>query len=154
MATRIKYIYPETNPWYFSPKRMAELEKNGKFDCYRDQATVGTRWTRWLQSFELFVDSQGILIAEGSDKINNDDGHNSFITLVPTCKIYFIHSKTLAKLMTMPPLLINAFNAYFAPKVNSAYARHTFCQLQQNSSETILQFASCHWSDYKFVGSP
>ena len=37
---------------------------------------------------------------------------------------------------------VNALNAYFAPKVNSAYVRHTFRQLQQNSSETVLQFAS------------
>ena len=37
---------------------------------------------------------------------------------------------------------VNALNAYFAPKVNSAYARHTFRQLQQNSSETVLQFSS------------
>ena len=49
---------------------MSEFERNviGKFDCYGDQANVGTRWTRWLQSFQLFVDSQEILIAEGSDK--------------------------------------------------------------------------------------
>ena len=34
---------------------------------------------------------------------------------------------------------VNALNAYFAPKVNSAYARHTFRQLQQNA---VSQFAS------------
>ncbi len=49
---------------------MGEPEKNviGKFDCYGDQANIDTRWTRWLNSFELFVDSQGILISEGSVK--------------------------------------------------------------------------------------
>ena len=87
---------------------MGEFEKNaiGKFDCYGDQANVGTRWKRWLQSFELFVDSQGILTAEGSERNKNDDKHNSSTTLVLTYKIYFIHSKILAKLMTTPSLLI------------------------------------------------
>ncbi len=28
----------------------------GKFDCYGDQANIGTCWTRWLNSFELFVE--------------------------------------------------------------------------------------------------
>ena len=37
---------------------------------------------------------------------------------------------------------VNALNAYFAPKVNLAYARHTFRQLQQSADETVLQFAS------------
>ena len=54
---------------------MAELEKHvlGKFDCYKDQATVGTRWTRWLQSFELFVDSRGSELIE-ADIIEPVDG--------------------------------------------------------------------------------
>ena len=49
---------------------MSEVERNviGKFDCYGDQTNVGTRWTKWLQSFELFVDSLGIPIAGSSDK--------------------------------------------------------------------------------------
>ena len=33
-------------------------------------------------------------------------------------------------------------SASFAPKVNSAYARHTFRQLQQNANETVSQFGS------------
>ena len=37
---------------------------------------------------------------------------------------------------------VNALNDYFAPKVNYAYAQHTFRQLQQNAGETVLQFAS------------
>jgi len=47
-----------------------ETEKNviGKFDCYGDASTLGTRWTRWLKSFELFADAQGLIITEDSDK--------------------------------------------------------------------------------------
>jgi hypothetical protein len=37
---------------------------------------------------------------------------------------------------------VNALNAYFAPRLNSAFARNTFRQLQQNAGETVMQFAS------------
>ena len=33
---------------------------------------------------------------------------------------------------------INALNDYFAPRVNSAFARHTFRQHQQNAGETVM----------------
>ena len=56
---------------------------------------------------------------------NNDDEHNSSTTLDLTYKIYFIHSK-----VNDYAAAVNALNAYFAPEVNSAYARHTFRQLQ------------------------
>ena len=34
----------------------------GPFDCHRDPATVGSRWERWLNSFELFADGIGLII--------------------------------------------------------------------------------------------
>ena len=45
------------------------MEKNviGKFDCHGDASTLGTRWTRWLKSFELFADAQGLIISTDSD---------------------------------------------------------------------------------------
>ena len=87
---------------------MSEFEKNviGKFYCYGDQANVGTRWTRWLQSFELFVDSQGILIAEGSDKNKQRRRAQLLHYAGPDVQDIFIHSKILAKLITMPLLLM------------------------------------------------
>ena len=37
---------------------------------------------------------------------------------------------------------VDALNAYFAPKVDTMYARHCFRQLTQASVETIRQFAT------------
>ena len=122
---------------------MSEFEKNviGKFDCYGDQANVGTRWTRWLQSFELFVDSQGILIAEGSDKNKQRRRAQLLHYAGPDVQDIFYTLENTGEVNDYAAA-VNALNAYFAPKVNSAYARHTFRQLQQNASETVSQFAS------------
>ena len=38
--------------------------------------------------------------------------------------------------------VVDALNAYFAPKVDTTYARHCFRQLVQGPGETILQFAN------------
>ena len=122
---------------------MSDFEKNviGKFDCYGDQANVGTRWTRWLQSFELFVDSQGILIAEGSDKNKQRRRAQLLHYAGPDVQDIFYTLENTGEVNDYAAA-VNALNAYFAPKVNSAYARHTFRQLQQNASETVSQFAS------------
>lgn len=37
---------------------------------------------------------------------------------------------------------VKALNDYFIPKVNTAYARHTFRQLQQKPYEPIQQFVT------------
>ena len=44
------------------------MEKNvlSKFDCFSDPATIGPRWTKWLTSFELYVDEKGLIINEGT----------------------------------------------------------------------------------------
>jgi hypothetical protein len=122
---------------------MGEPEKNviGKFDCYGDQANVGTRWTRWLNSFELFVDSQGILISEGSDKNKQRRRAQLLHYAGPDVQDIFYTLENTGEANDYAAA-VNALNAYFAPKVNSAYARHTFRQLQQNADETVLQFAS------------
>ena len=44
------------------------MEKNvlPKFDCFSNPATIGSRWKRWLTSFELYADGKGLLISEGT----------------------------------------------------------------------------------------
>ena len=37
---------------------------------------------------------------------------------------------------------VDAFNAYFVPQVNSAFARQTFHQTSQKPGETVQQFAT------------
>lgn len=42
------------------------MEKSGipTFECYKDPATLGPRWTRWLTSFELYADGKGLIMEE------------------------------------------------------------------------------------------
>ena len=122
---------------------MGGFEKNviGKFDCYGDQANVGTRWKRWLQSFELFVDPQGILIAEGSERNKQRRRAQLLHYAGPDVRDIFYTLENTGEANDYAAA-VNALNAYFAPKVNSAYARHTFRQLQQNANETVSQFSS------------
>ena len=123
---------------------MASEEKKNviaKFDCHGDPSTLGTRWTRWLKSFELFADAQGLIISEDSDTNKHrrraqllhyagPDVQDIFYTLADTGE-----NKDYQK-------AVNALNAYFKPKVNTAYARHAFKQLQQQEKETVLQFVT------------
>ena len=39
-----------------------ELIRVKPFDVFGDQTSVGSRWQRWLKSFELFADSKGLII--------------------------------------------------------------------------------------------
>ena len=73
---------------------------------------------------------------------NNDDEHNSSTTLVlsPGVQDIFYTLENTGE-ANDNAAAVNALNAYFAPKVNSAYAQHTFRQLQQNANETVSQFA-------------
>ena len=41
---------------------------------------------------------------------------------------------------------VTALNAYFVPKVNPAYARHTFRQMTQRPGETVRQFVTRLWT--------
>ena len=44
---------------------MADKNYVGVFNCRDDSAILGTRWTRWLASFELFADSRGLIMTPG-----------------------------------------------------------------------------------------
>ena len=89
----------------------------------------------------MFVDSQGILIAEESDKNKQRRRAQLLHYAGPDVQDIFYTLENTGEVNDYAAA-VNALNAYFAPKVNSAYARHTFRQLQQNAGETVLQFAS------------
>ncbi len=80
------------------------------------------------------------LFPRGLTKTNNEDEHNYSSTGPDVQDIFYTLENTGEA--NDYAAVVNALNAYFAPKVNSAYARHTFRQLQQNADETVLQFAS------------
>ena len=59
-----------------------------------------------FKALNCLLTHKEFLSPKAQKETNNDDEHNSSTTLVLTYKIYFIHSKILSKLMTMPPLLM------------------------------------------------
>ena len=122
---------------------MAQGVKNTitTFDCLSDPSTLGKRWKRWLTSFELFADGKGLIILEGKDDnkqrrralllhLAGPGVQETFTTLTDTGG-----PKDYSK-------CVNALDNYFIPKVNSAYARHAFRQLKQETGETVRLYAT------------
>lgn len=114
-----------------------------KFDCYSDPATLGPRWTRWLNAFELFADGKGLILTEDAPDATKQrrralllhhggtDVQDIFSTLADTGG------------PTDYAQAVTALNAYFVPQVNTTFARQTFYQLKQKTGQTVQQFATC-----------
>ena len=122
---------------------MADDSKNyiSKFDCLTEPATLGTRWKRWLNAFELYADGKGLIIQE--DKDDNKQRRRALLLHFAGPDVQDIFS-TLPDTGTVKDYekAVTALNNYFVPKVNTAYARHTFRQLTQKPGETIQQFVT------------
>ncbi len=128
------------------PGNMANERDNGptlpKFDCLGSASNIGPRWTRWLKSFKLFGDGKGLILTnDATDAVKQrrralllhfagPDVQDIFFTLPETGE------------NTDYNAAIEALNAYFVPKVNTAYARHQFRLLTPNPAETMRQFAT------------
>ena len=117
------------------------VDKFVNFDCTGDPSNIGPRWERWLNSFEIFADSKGLIIEEGKDNhkqrrralLLHSAGQavqDIFITLSDTGGV-----KDYDKAVT-------ALTTYFQPAKNATYARHVFRNLQQQPGETVSQFAT------------
>ena len=105
------------------------------FDCYGDQNTLGLRWKRWLTAFELFADGKGLILNE--DNANNRQRRRALMLHLagPDVQDLFLTLPNTADVKDYR-------KAYFAPKVDSTYARHCFRQLVQEPGETIRPFAT------------
>ena len=116
-------------------------DKLVNFDCAGDPSNVGPRWKRWLNSFEIYADSKGLIIEDGKDTNRQRRRalllHNAgqsvqdiFLTLADTGgpKDY--------------NLAVTALTTYFAPAKNATYARHVFRKIQQGPGETVSQYAT------------
>ena len=117
------------------------VDKFVNFDCTGDPSNIGPRWERWLNSFEIFADSKGLIIEEGKDNhkqrrralLLHSAGQavqDIFITLSDTGGV-----KDYDKAVTV-------LTTYFQPAKNATYARHVFRNLQQQPGETVSQFAT------------
>ena len=43
------------------------VDKFVNFGCTGDPSNIGPRWERWLNSFEIFANSKGLIIEAGKD---------------------------------------------------------------------------------------
>ena len=122
---------------------MAESGKNyiEKFECHINPSTLGSRWKRWLTSFELYADGKGLIIQP--DKDDNKQRRRALL-------LHFAGPDVQDIFATLPDTgeskdyekAVKALNDYFIPKVNTAYARHVFRQLVQKPNEPIQQFVT------------
>ena len=100
------------------------------FDCHGDQNTLGLRWKRWLTAFELFAVGKGLILNE--ENANNRQRRRALM-------LHLAGPDVQDLLLTLPNTgdvkdyrkAVDALNAYFAPKVDTMYARHCFRQLIQ-----------------------
>ena len=111
------------------------------FDCHGDQNTLGLRWKRWLTAFELFADGKGLILNE--DNANNRQRRRALMLHLagPDVQDIFLTLPNTGDVKDYRKA-VDALNAYFAPKVDTTYARHCFRQLIQAPGETIRQFAT------------
>ena len=111
------------------------------FDCHGDQNTLGLRWKRWLTAFELFAVGKGLILNE--DNANNRQRRGALMLHLagPDVQDLFLTLPNTGDVKDYRKA-VDALNAYFAPIVDSTYARHCFRQLAQVPGETIRQFAT------------
>ena len=120
------------------------MEKNvlPRFDCFSDPATIGPRWTRWLNSFELYADGKGLIVGETTAAATKQRRRALLLHLAgPDVQEKFT-TLTETGDATDYNRAVEALNAYFVPQVNSAFARQTFHQISQKPGETVQQFAT------------
>ena len=116
-------------------KFLADLPKIPNFDSSGDTSNLGIRWTRWLRSFELYVEGQGV----------TDAGQKKALLLhcagLSVQDIFF--TLTIADPTgdeNVYTVMVAKLNEHFLPKVNKTYERSVFRSMTQLQSETIDQF--------------
>lgn len=114
----------------------------GKFDCFSEPATLGPRWKRWLNSFELYADGKGLIVGPTTSDADKQRRRALLLHLAgPDVQDIF---ETLGDIGVPSDYAacVEALNAYFVPKTNIPYARHVFRQIVQKPGETVLQFVT------------
>lgn len=120
------------------------MEKSGiqHFACYTEPATLGTRWKRWLTSFELFADGKGLILGENTPVATQQRRRALLLHLAgPDVQDIFSTLQGTGG-PTDYKEAVDALNEYFVPQVNTALARHEFQKLHQKPGETVQQFAT------------
>ena len=112
------------------------------FIYFTDPATIGPRWTRWLNSFELYADGKGLIVGEATTAATKQRRRAMLLHLAgPDLQEIFTTLPDTGE-ATDYTRAVEALKAYFVPQVNSAFARQTFHQITQKPGETVQQFAT------------
>ena len=123
-----------------------------KFDPIAEPATIGKRWTRWLNAYELFADGKGIILETVADDANaatilrarqTQQRRRALMLHLAGQEVQDIFTtlENTGERHEYEPA-VDALNAYFVPQVNSAFARQIFSDMKQKAGETIQQFAT------------
>ena len=116
------------------------------FDTNPELGCISTRWKKWTQSFEYFIDDTGV---------NNDQGKKAILLRSASPQLQEIFTTlTVASESFMGTL--NSLNLYFNSKKNVHYERYKFLQLKQEDGETTDNFVtrlkvhakSCDYNKY------
>ena len=120
------------------------MEKNvlPRFDCFCDPATIGPRWTRWLNSFELYADGKGLILSDTTTAATKQRRRAMLLHLAGPDVQEIFTTLTATGDATDYNRAVEALNAYFVTQVNSAFARQTFHQISQKPGETVQEFAT------------
>lgn len=135
-------------------------EMNGKsgikpFECHTDPATVGSRWSRWLTSFEFLADGKGLIVEQlwGQD-VAGHAAHNRTQNLTRQRRrallLHLAGPEVQDIFATLPDrgaadeydACVDALNTYFVPQVNVPYARQLFNAVELSDGETFQQFST------------
>ena len=137
----------------------------GIFNCRDDPATLGTRWTRWLASSSssshfcagqrLTPHNRTLIRTVRLQPMSGNDARRLYqqTTTPRTVATFSWFGRTRYFLTLLNngrvrdyDTAVTSLNAYFIPKVNPAYARHAFRQINQRPGETVRQFVTRLWT--------
>ena len=115
--------------------RMLEGDIQGlqPFSC-EETSNIGTRWKRWLRSFELYAGGKGVTNAEQKKSLLL---HSAGVRVQD---IFFTLPPEGTQDDTVYEKAVKALNKQFTPQVNTPYERHVFRKMEQNPNETIDQY--------------
>lgn len=121
------------------------MEKGpSNFSPEGEASDVAIRWEEWLEEFQSFADSKGLLDMEGtSDKVKQSRAQRKALLLYhagPGVRSLVKSFETTERDDYQG--LVQKLNAHFAVEVNTTFQRHLFRKLCQNNQEPISQYVA------------
>ena len=106
---------------------VVEVPAPKPFSVSTDPPTVGTRWKKWLEGFEIYLEAANISKDGQKRALLLHIGGEELKEIFDTLKV---ENNSLSS-------AINALNEYFLPLKNKFYERYLFRQCHQEPSESL-----------------